>query len=331
MNRIDSHQRYAIVFVSLFVLIGSMVFVFKRTDLFPWIGACHAGGYDEEHYMAYCHSTRYGDYEHYALFKGSEPKVIDALQAAEVLFLGNSNTQYAFSTQAASTYFANTGISHYVMGFGNGAMSPVAQTIIETHQLNPSVLVVNADPFFSTEINGTFQVLLDAGDSNRVQYDRKRRLQQWQQSVCADEHSSWQSWLCQGSAETLYRNRSNGHWKTDFYREDLKIPVSVADTALLDELNDATQSARQFIEAVGVPAECTVITVSPRTRTPKAFAQQLASDLGAVSVFPDVEGLLTIDHSHLNYLSAERWSTAVLAELDPVIESCVKPVVAQKL
>jgi len=38
-------KRFAQWFCVLFVILGSVVFVFKRTDIFPWIGQCNPAGY----------------------------------------------------------------------------------------------------------------------------------------------------------------------------------------------------------------------------------------------------------------------------------------------
>jgi len=315
-------KRFAQWFCVFFVCLGAMVFVFKRTDLFPWLGMCNASGYDTEHYMAYCHSTRFGDYEHFALYNGLEPRAVDALKEARVLFLGNSNTQYAFSTDAVSSYFEQRGISHYVMGFGQGAQSPVAQSVMQKHKLQPQMLVANIDPFFSTQTNGTFQRVLDGGEELSKEFKTKRRLQRWQARVCSDKGSRWSAWVCQGQAETLYRSRSNGHWLTDYYRENHRHPVSDSDD-LLDAIDSATAAANAFIEEFNVQRECIILTLTPRTGTPNQFAKALAARLNLPLIEPTLDNLVTIDHSHLDKESAMRWSGAFLGEFDQYAKHCL--------
>ena len=314
--------QFAIWFCAVFVCVGSLVFVFKRTDLFPWIGSCHAGGYSDDHYLAYCHDTRYGDYEHYALYRETEPGVTEALQQSAVLFVGNSNTQYGFSTQAVREYFNRIGTTHYVMGFGQGAKSPVAYELMQKHQLKPSVLVANIDPFFSSEMNGTFTRVMQEGDNLDDEFAKKQRLQVWQQTVCQNDSSAWHRFLCRGSAETLYRDRSNGHWLTDYYRPNQRIPVSESD-ALLDTVDESVHAAELFINGLGLNRECVILTLTPRTDTPTAFAEELSQRLELPLITPALSGLLTIDHSHLDKDSAERWSTAFLAEFEQHLNRCV--------
>jgi len=317
-----SEKRFAQWFCVLFVSLGALVFVFKRTDLFPWIGMCNPAGYSDDHYLAYCHSTRYGDYEHYALYNATEPQAIDALSQADVLFLGNSNTQYGFSTQAITRYFERTDVSHYVMGFGQGAQSPVALGVINKHALQPQMIVANIDPFFSTETNGTFQRVLDGGETLRTEFARKQKIQRWQARICADANSRWSRWACQGHAETLYRSRKNGHWLTDYYRENQQHPVSDSED-LVDTVDAATIAANEFIESINIRRECVILTVTPRTGTPTAFANKLASSLQLPLVVPQLDNLVTIDHSHLDKQSAERWSMAFIEQFDQYAKQCI--------
>lgn len=301
---------------------GALVFGFKRTDLFPWPGNCNAAGYDTDHYMAYCHSTRYGDYEHFALYNNLELRAVDALKQANVLFLGNSNTQYAFSTDAVSDYFEQRGLTHYVMGFGQGAQSPVAEAVMKKHELQPQMIVANIDPFFSNETNGTFQRVLDGGPELANEFKRKQQLQRWQSRVCSDSNSRWSQWLCRGDAETLYRSRTNGHWLTDYYRDNQRHPVTTSND-LLDSLDVAEQAANRFINSFNIRRECIVLTLSPRTGTPNEFAKALSARLSLPLVTPEVADLVTIDHSHLDKDSAIRWSSAFLTDFDQYAKRCI--------
>ncbi len=319
----EHETRFARWFVLVFVCLSSIVFVFKRTDLFPWVGQCNSSGYNQEYYLAYCHSTRYGDYEHYAMYRGLEPQAVESLKQAQVLFLGNSNTQYAFSTDAIKRYFKKTGVLHYVMGFGQGAKSPVAQAVITQHQLQAQMLVANVDPFFSDETNGTFERVLDDPDGISIEFDRKRKLQHWQARMCATQDSRWHRWVCQGNVETLYRSRINGHWLTDYYRENLQHPVTES-AELVDVLDEAVHAANAFIADVNVQRQCIVLTVTPRTGTPVQFAKALAQRLQLPLIVPELDGLVTIDHSHLDRQSAQRWSTQFVKAFDPYTKACIR-------
>src|SRR5712691_343616 len=66
------------------------------------IFACKADGYASDWYLSYCHNAGYGDYEHGAFWFGLEPPAQKFATSAEVLFLGDSRMQHAFSTVATS-------------------------------------------------------------------------------------------------------------------------------------------------------------------------------------------------------------------------------------
>jgi hypothetical protein len=74
-------------------------------------------GYDSDKYLAYCHADHYGDYDHGALWFDLEPGVRPSLNAAQVLFLGNSHMQFAFSSDAINRWFSSNAIRFYLMGF----------------------------------------------------------------------------------------------------------------------------------------------------------------------------------------------------------------------
>ena len=325
------------LFTCVFLAFAAFFLVFKRTDWFPWVGECHPNektGY----FLAYCHSVRFGDYEHYAYFHESEPKAVEHAKAANVVFLGSSNTQFAFSTNAVSAFFANLPYSHYVLGFGHGAQSGVAEAVAQKLELAPDVWVINADPFFTGEMNATFariyEPVTDKNETSNTwkflplwfrpdihgEHARKRVLQQRQNTRCNE--SAGEGFWCQGGADTLHRNAENGHWFVENYRDNLQLPVANHANSHMEELNEYIGIAEEFTQRLGIDKRCLVITATPRSDTPKKYAQSLAEAIGAGFVFPPIDNLKTIDGFHLDRDSAERWSKALMQELKVYLERC---------
>ncbi len=319
----NKNKRYLAIFILSYCLIAVAVIVFKRWDILPQITDCNPNGYQDGHFMAYCHSTKYGDYEHWAYWHEGDPVSMAAVKKADVLFLGNSRTQYAFSTAAVSDYFSHSGIPHYVFGFGMGSYSPVPEMMIDKYGLKPKALIINADPFFADTLNGTNEQMLKSDFKTRWEFSAKRLAQKVQQSVCGTGKQGGFLYdrLCLGNNETLYREPRHGHWKTDYYRPNKQIPVTYADT-LLDRMDDTIAEAERFIHNVGLDKSCIILTVTPRSKTPLAFARKLADKLGTPGIFPMLDGLLTVDDSHLDTTSAQRWSAAFLQAAAPHIETC---------
>jgi len=316
---------------AVFFFISSIFFIgLKRTDWFPWVGDCYPNA-KANHFLAYCHTVRFGDYEHYAYYHESEPQAVAQVKAADVVFLGSSNTQFAFSTSAVTDFFKEQSISHYVLGFGHGAQSGVAKAVASKLQLKPALWVVNADPFFTGEMNATFerihqpdsQSILPAWLQTNIhgEHTRKRWLQAEQRRQCnsSDASALW----CSGAADTLHRNILNGHWTVENYRENLERPVGLDNASYVDNLASYSNHAQRFIEELGIDPACLIITATPRTDTPESYARQLAEQIGSPFVAPSLDGLKTIDDFHLDPESAQRWSAAFLSELSPHLSTCL--------
>lgn len=326
-------RRALYLFATLFVIFSICFLMFKRTDLFPWVQDCYPVE-DTDDFMAYCHSVRFGDYEHYAYYHQSEPDAIEHVKNADVVFLGSSNTQFAFSTDAVEQFFAKIATTHYVLGFGHGAQSGVAMAVSKKLELAPKVWVVNADPFFTGEVNATFARIQAINEPSPIvswlpvwlqptipgEHARKRWLQAEQQSRCSADANN-NAW-CNGKVDTLHRNRVNGHWFVEHYRDNLQLPVGEDPAAHLSVLDDYVSVATDFVTELNIDTDCLIITASPRAATPSTYAMRLAEQLGAPFVYPDVQSLLTIDGFHLDPGSAERWSDAFLDALEPYIARC---------
>ncbi len=329
MSKLNNHSTdngkiFLKYFLLSFILFSLTVFTWKRADIFPWIGSCVSEGYRHNSFLSYCHSNRYGDYEHRAFWHQLEPGLIENVKNAKVLFLGNSRAQYAFSTDAVSRYFKDHKLSHYVFGFGMGSQNYVPEKMAEKFNLQPQVLIVNTDPFFTDYISQTNLNMLDESQRSHWEYNVKGWLQKKQRAICNNHSTSLiHKLLCSGKEETLFRNRSNGHWNVKYFRKNKKIPVAKDNIfTSAEDIDKAVIIATHFIESFKIDSECLILTVTPRTSTPLAFAKALSSRLEVPGIFPFPNGLLTVDDSHLDPDSAERWSEEFLQQASTVIEKC---------
>lgn len=314
---------YISLFLLAFLLASLAVVVFKRPDILPWIGNCNPGGYKDGHFMAYCEDKLYGDYEHWAYWNELGPVSIDAIDKADVLFLGNSRTQYAFSTQPVSDYFEKTGIGHYVMGFGMGSTYPAPEQLIVKNNLKPKVLVVNADPFFHDRLSLGNKEMYKDDFGTWWEYQVKRWMQVAQRNICDSETQDGFLFrkMCTGTSPTIYRESEHGHWITDYYRPQKSIPVTYT-TALMYLLEEGVGHGKKFIKSTGIPPRCLIVTATPQENTPLKYAVDISKRLGVAVVIPTLKGMHTIDKSHLDKKSADLWSAAFMKSAGPIIESC---------
>src|ERR1700742_1873746 len=94
------------------------------------IMACQAGLYSNDRYISYCEAEAYGDYEHGAFWFELEPAALNSASKADVLFLGNSHAQMAFSTQSTADWFSKVSRPYYLMGFIAYENVPFAEEIL---------------------------------------------------------------------------------------------------------------------------------------------------------------------------------------------------------
>lgn len=321
MLKPTTHYRYLKWFFISYVVFSGVIFFINRSDLFPKPWQCAAGGYSSDHYMAYCGTTQYGDYEHGAFWYGLETDIIKAARSADALFLGNSRTQFAFSTSAIKKGFEALHSQYYLFGFGFDAQSSLPLALMQRHNIHPKALIINADPFFSGYDTPYSKKLFSGDDdNNQWEYKSKRTVQALHQWVCNHDTPIISQLFC-GNNETLFRARSDGSWDTQFFGQSQKLPVKESDD-LVKTLAQATHIGHQFLTQITTPSECVIITTTPQSATPKAFAEQLATNLSLPFVYPTIEGLYTIDGSHLNPDSAERWSSAFMHLAEPLLAKC---------
>lgn len=309
-----------------FTILSLTTFLWKRSDIFPWIGSCNPAGYSDESFLSYCHSARFGDLEHKVYWQNLEPGIIDNVRNADVLFLGNSRTQYAFSTSVVTDFFARKDYSHYVFGFGMGSQNSVPEILSEKYNIRPKAVIINADPFFTNRISGTNKAMLEHTWSRQWELKVKRFLSNQQKNICSNNDSGFSySLMCRGVEETLYRRIEDGHWDVRYFRKNKRIPTNIDNQQDLGvTIEEAKVIAEHFIETLGLSKHCVVITVTPRTQTPLDFAKKLAKGLEVTGIFPKLTNLVTVDDSHLDPTSALRWSQALLDEAETVLERCTR-------
>src|SRR5690242_3108171 len=101
----------------ILIVLGAMVAAFAYKLRTNSIFACEAGGYTSDRYIAFCPVSGYGDYEHGAFLFKLEPEALTFAGKADVLFLGDSHVQHAFSTAATTQWFDSASARYYLMGF----------------------------------------------------------------------------------------------------------------------------------------------------------------------------------------------------------------------
>lgn len=286
------------------------------------LGSCiSANGYDDDRFMSNCGGAKYADYEHGAYYFGSERMAIDALKAADVLFLGNSRMQIGFSTDATRAFFKRIGVTHYLFGFGYVGNVVTARLLIERWGLTAKVVVINVDEsFFSTVPNAPTNEILEAPVRARyVTYHQA--LGQYLQRTFQD-HFSENATVRRPHLGSVFRSRRDGAWSLHFPAIDNFIPIGKEEDSFIgDRVSEYTVAKlRTFLPS---DAGCTIIVYVPSLYKSWTGAPRVANLMRATFVSSEIQELGTLDGQHLTKNSAEKWSAAILNEMAPTIRRCV--------
>lgn len=286
--------------------------------------SCRSSGYGGGVFLAYCQSTRYGSYEHGALYHGFEPGVSASLRQAQVLFLGSSRAQVGFSSAAVRRYFRSRDVRFFVMGFGYGEQSQFAQALIQKWRLSPNVLVINTDPFFMDKLSPPATEALDGRPAYLWRLVLKMLFQRVHRAACA---LPWPR--CSERDASIFRSAEDGQWSwIGSYAVDRTVPVDRATQQTLTPaaLAKTRDLGERFLAEVGFDRRCVVLTGTPNSSLDAAsIAESLAPALGTRSITPPMDGLATLDGEHLNPASAERWSGQLVEALTPILAECLPP------
>jgi hypothetical protein len=276
---------------------------------------CQASGYSSDRYLSYCAATSYGDYDHGAIWFGLEPAVNTAAANARVLFLGNSRTQFAFSSKATSDWFSSLSESYYLLGFSHEENYTFEAPLLRKLHPRAKVYVINIDTFFERSETGPGKTVM-RDESARARYEQKRQWQGIHQAVCMNFKA-----VC-GDGGGFFRSRSVGAWSVTggpFTGER----VSYDEAIDQNKLASYTALGKEYLPGLTADGSCTILTIVPTVNTGLRTAKAIAGALGFNLVAPQLPGLVTFDPVHLDPESAQAWSAAFFEEAGPRIRKCL--------
>jgi hypothetical protein len=273
-------------------------------------------------YLAYCSDRRYGDFEHMAYGLELVPSAVRSLKNAEVVILGNSRTQVAFSTPQVDQFFRDRSISYHVLGFGYNETGEFAAYLFRKYRLTPRVLIINADTFFTEGLSNQAKRAIAAGPQVWVDGLMKMAFERLHNRICRIS-----SRTCRHTdAFSIYRSSETGQWHgygtaPVLGEEILSMKSGSLDDADLKTSHDVTA---RLLPSFNVRKECIILTGVPNPIIDgEKIARVLGQDFGLSVVLPDIKGMRSYDGSHLTRTSAESWSAAFLSDSAVTIERCL--------
>ena len=307
------------ILVVLAAMVGAFAFHMRGAGIF----ACPATAYGDNRYLAYCQGSAYGDYDHGAVWFGLEPGVREAAAAADVLFLGNSRLQFGFSAPALGAWFEDAGARYYLLGFSHNETAKFTEPLLADLQPQARAYVINVDKFFFERESPPAGEVMHAPDA-ATRYAAKRKWQAPHRLLCGALPL-----LC-GNEISFYRQRDTGAWRYDGSNgivaqtvKDDSPDYTGGDPRLIAEVSANARSFEAFLDGLGVPRDCVVLTYVPSTENNRRLANAIAAAVGLDLIAPDGKGLHTIDGSHLDRESAQVFTTDFLALAGPRLAQCL--------
>jgi len=299
------------ILLVLAVALGAGAYSLRKYGIF----SCSASGYASGTYLSYCNATSYGDYDHGAIWFGLEPAASAAAANAHVLFLGNSRTQFAFSSKATSKWFSSISESYYLLGFSHSENYTFEGPLVRKLRSKAKVHVINIDSFFEQSETGPGKSVMQ-DESAKTRYEEKRQWQRMHKAICTVFDP-----VC-GNDGAFFRSRSDGAWIVTGGPFP-SAPVSYDEKIDRDKFTAYSALGKQFLPMLNSDRACTILTLVPAVKSGIGTAKAVAAALGFDLVSPRLAALATFDGVHLDQESAQRWSAAFLEQAGPQIRKCL--------
>jgi hypothetical protein len=275
------------------------------------------------HFLAFCLSPQFGDFEHGAYYYKLEPEALAHFRRADVIFFGSSREQIALSTRAFADFFKQLRIAPYLFGFGYNEQAAFPLALVQREQPKPKAIVVLADPFFQDK--STPHVRVNQWVRWRVipefyEFAQKKLFIAIGARVC----SVWPD-RCTPAPQLVFRSKQDGAWLLHNFDHSAASPVGGAAFFTLTEAMAAPDLvfAEKFIAATGVPRDCVILSAAPtNSMRAEGYVKEMGRLLGVKVALPALENLSVSDGSHLTPDSAERWSAAMLADARDTLTRC---------
>jgi hypothetical protein len=301
-----------ILFV-LFTVFATLIYQLRIETIF----ACQATMYSSDRYIASCNGTHYADYEHGAFAFDLEPRAENFARDADVLFLGNSRLQYAFSTSATTNWFFGASVRYYLLGFTYFENMEFAEELLREIRPRAKIYVINVDDFFNRSETPPVKTILH-DPSAQTRYEAKRFWQRVHEPLC-----KVLALICRHEF-AIFRSRETGAYYADGKTKlEKATPISYDDVISRNGVDSNTANAIDFLREF-TRGKCVILTLVPSSRTKIGEADAIAAALGMKLVaLRELTSLQTWDGYHLDQPSAERWSQAFFQAAGSKIRSCL--------
>ncbi len=305
----------------------------------PEPGDCVVDEIDSDHFDVY-------DDLYYGLGRS-----MDNARKADVLLLGNSRTLFAFREDSVKAFCRQTGLRVFNLCFPANDGMVMAYEAILRNDLRPAFAVVNENQFFTlgrspygtdTAQEGRARARMRVWE-HRLSWEARRRLHRLFPRFGFGDIYRVEPNVTYQSAEDgclVYENFSAGRetygiqgekGASDLPEDELRLARKFKEA--LEErgtrlvLTDIPYDMESYVRARKLSNSLGALFLAPENLKPFHKAVKLARELKVPLVDPPLEGLRTLDGSHLTGESARKFADGFFARfkaLEPVREWILK-------
>ncbi|MBF0444070.1 MAG: hypothetical protein HQL68_00665 [Magnetococcales bacterium] len=276
------------------------------------------------------YTSRTGHLDHSYYFLGL-PEMLPNLKGAKMLFIGNSRIQFGINDTLLKPHLDAMGIPFHMLAFGHGEKSEFAMQLIEKFNLQPEIIVINANPgYFNPYLTERAEKVIEEDDS---WYNRQSlwltlfvaALHEINRFMPANKKMIPKYWMS--------RSKVTGSWQfTESFHTNLK-NIEFKPKSKCEPLGETQiQNILQFRKRL-LKLNPTIKIISLQVPFPGSCSErpnQVAKLLGGQAFYyhPDAsKPMATIDESHLTKKNQNRYTKALAAYLEKniVISTTVKP------
>ncbi len=261
-SKVDRNARFLVrpaLYIS--ILVGAVLVASTYKLRVDGIFACPADGYTPDQYLAYCAAARYGDYEHGAFWFGLEPSVLGIAARADAMFLGDSRTNFGFSTDSTARWFSAASARYYLLGFTYGENVSFIGELLRRSSLQARIYIIAVEFFERRETIPAKDVMQNPGSYFR--YEVKRFWQRLHQTICGTVPA-----ICRDRT-AVYRSRQTGSYSLNLGRwtGGADNPPVFYDREIDQEkIKGYVASGREFLSRLPVSRDCIILTTIPTIR-----------------------------------------------------------------
>lgn len=247
--------------------------------------------------------------------------VAEQMRQADVLVLGNSRAIRPFTIDLLETQDRDRGIRVFNMGMAHRESVVMHQSVMERHNLRPTIVVANADVFFRPvpSLKARSMLVEDPWDYTKTRFEEQAKFQYHRHARRFLPHLLPMIPLppreAIPNAKTLHRSIIYGSqrgWPPP--RRTWPVKPDAGRKDIQDAEWEAAKDFRDFLESRGGSLVLTLVP-SAQLYSSRERAAELAEGLGVPFIAPELDGLVTRDESHLDPESARRFGEAFLEAL----------------